>query len=340
MAGARRALLGLWLEIRIVPVLLWSFTAITLGTAMALRDRGGISVPGYLVAIAEGLLLQGLVAHTVNEICDWRSGTDADPSPRVISGGSKVIASGLMGTRGLARIGVAATALAVVIGLAAAVAWGWVLVVYGLGGLAGAVLYTLPPVRAAYRPFLGEAIAFACVWACVAGAYVLQTGRLTGAVSLVGIAHAAVCVAMLMMHHYLDRLPDSRATPAKATTIVVLGGNGRRYGVAWALIALAAAVLLAARVDDAFLVATVAALLALGLHATVVPDDAASVTRHELGVILVGIAGGLGSAAALAGPMGWAILPAIVLIPVELAVSGAAHRELMAARAAAGALRS
>ena len=53
-------------------------------------------MPGYLAAVAVGVLLQGLVAHAVNEIADWRSGTDADPAPRVISGGSKVIASGLL----------------------------------------------------------------------------------------------------------------------------------------------------------------------------------------------------------------------------------------------------
>src|SRR5688572_4990397 len=140
MARVRRALLGLWLEIRIIPVLLWSYTAITLGTAMAWRDEGSISVPGYLVAVTVGVLLQGLVAHCVNEIADWRSGTDRDPSPRVISGGSKVIASGLLGPRALAAIGAAAALAAAVIGLAAAAVWGWVLVAYGIAGLAGAVL--------------------------------------------------------------------------------------------------------------------------------------------------------------------------------------------------------
>ena len=60
MAGLRRALLGLWLELRVIPVLLWSYTATALGTAMAWRDEGGISVPGFLVAsplAAVGLVL-------------------------------------------------------------------------------------------------------------------------------------------------------------------------------------------------------------------------------------------------------------------------------------------
>jgi 1,4-dihydroxy-2-naphthoate octaprenyltransferase len=330
--SVRRALLGFWLEIRVIPVLLWSYTAITLGTAMAWADEGGISVPGYLVAVLMGVLVQGLVAHCVNEVTDWRSGTDRDPAPRVISGGSKVIASGLLGPRALIAIGVAATLAAAALGVAAALTWGWVLALYGGLGTLGAILYSLPPVRAAYRPFTGEAIAFGCTWACVSGAYVLQTGALTGGVALAGIAHAATCVAMLMMHHYLDRIPDSRARPRKTTTIVLLGAAGRRYGVLWAVIAFAASVLLAALVDGAFAAMAVGTAIALAFHASVDPDDAASVTRNELGVILAGMAAGLGTAAVLAPEMTWALVPVALLVPLELMVSGAAHRELMAAR--------
>ena len=139
---------------------------------------------------------------------------------------------------------------------------------------------------------------------------------------------------MLMMHHYLDRLPDSRARPPKTTTIVMLGAAGRRYGVLWAAIALASALLLTVLVDGAFAVMAVGAAVALVLHAGVNPDDPAAVTRNELGVILSGMAGGLGTAAVLAPEMAWALVPVAVLVPLELVVSGAAHRELMAARSA------
>jgi 1,4-dihydroxy-2-naphthoate octaprenyltransferase len=332
MAGVRRVLLGLWLELRVIPVLLWSFTAITLGTALAWHDGGGVSVPGYLAAVAVGVLLQGLVAHCVNEIADWRSGTDQDPSPRVISGGSKVIASGLLGARELKAVGIAAALAATVVGIAAAATWGWVLLAYGAAGLAGAVLYTLPPVRAAYRPFTGEAVAFACIWGCTTGAYVLQRGELSGGAALAGIAYAASCVAMLMMHHYLDRVPDSRALPPKTTTIVLLGRAGRRYAVAWAAIALVGAVLLTALVDERFAIAAAALAAALAVHVGVDPYDPVSVTRGELVVIILGMAGGLGTAAALAPLLAWALAAAAVLVPVELVLSGLAHRDLMAAR--------
>ena len=333
MAGVRRALLGLWLEIRIIPVLLWSYTAITLGTALAWADGASVSVAGYLAAVAVGLLLQGLVAHSVNEIVDWRSGTDRDPSPRTISGGSKVIASGLLGPRALAIIGTVAAIAAAVVGVIAALAWGRILIVYGIAGLAGAVFYTMPPLRAAYRPFAGEAVAFACIWGCTTGAYVLQRGELSAGGALAGAAYAASCVAMLMMHHYLDRLPDSRAVPRKTTTIVLLGGAGRRYAVLWAASALAGASALTVLVDGRFAIAAVGFAAALILHRRVVPDDPASVTRAELGVILLGMFAGLGTSAALAPALAWALVPVLVLVPLELLLSAAAHRDLTASRA-------
>jgi hypothetical protein len=137
---------------------------------------------------------------------------------------------------------------------------------------------------------------------------------------------------MLMMHHYLDRLPDSRALPPKTTTIVLLAGAGRRYAVLWAAIALAGAGLLTVLVDERFAIATAGFALALAVHARVDPDDPASVTRSELAVILLGMAAGLGTAAALAPPLAWALVAAGVLVPVELALSGIAHRDLMASR--------
>src|SRR5438105_4855201 len=144
---------GLWLEVRVIPVLLWSVSALTLGTALSGRDdvRGWY----YLGAIGLGVLIQGILAHTVNEIEDWRSGTDRHASPRVISGGSKVLTAGLLTQRALVWLFVAAFAATTVLGLALVASRGVVVLPFGLAGVAGAILYTLPPVRAAYRPFVG-----------------------------------------------------------------------------------------------------------------------------------------------------------------------------------------
>jgi 1,4-dihydroxy-2-naphthoate polyprenyltransferase len=322
MTGWRKRLLGLYLEVRVIPVLLWSFTGITLGTALAGHDGADIDPLFYLAAVACGVLLQGIVAHTVNDLADWRSGTDRDPAPRTISGGSGTLTGGHLAERDLVVACVVALAGAAALGVWLAAARGWWLLVFGAIGAVGAVLYTLPPVRLAYRPFAGEAVAFACVWACGAGAYSLQAGRLTGEAALAAVPHAACCVAMLMVHHYLDRGPDSRARPPKVTSVVRLAQLARQYACAWSVVAVLTAVAAAALVDPAFTAMAAAGVASLAVQIRVDIEDHPSVTRAELAVIALGLVGGLATAAVLLPPLVAALPAAAALCAVDLAVAG------------------
>jgi 1,4-dihydroxy-2-naphthoate octaprenyltransferase len=302
---------GLWLELRVIPVLLWSFSAITLGTALG----GGSDVEGwyFLGAVALGVLIQGVLAHTLNEIEDWRSGTDRHDSPRVISGGSKVLVAGLLTPRALKLLFAVAFVATTVLGLALVASRGLVMLPFGLAGVAGAVLYTLPPVRAAYRPFLGEAIACICLWLCVTGAAVLQGGRITATVAVAALAVAAYAVGMLMVHHYLDYEADR-----SATTIVLLGlRRGRLYAIAWGSVALASAAG-AAVAEPKLIPLAVAYVVGIVCHLRCRPDDVASVTTNEMGIIFFGIAGALISAALLVPALAWAALAAAALVALEM----------------------
>lgn len=316
----RRRLIGGYLELRVIPVLLWSFSAITLGTALA-WDRGPASPGWFAVALLVGLLLQGAVAHAVNDLTDWRSGTDRDPAPRILSGGSKVVPAGLLTERELRWMGVGAGVLATALGLAAAAAQGWWLLAFGAVGVVGATVYTLPPVAAAYVPFAGESVAFGCVLTCTVGAYALQTGDVSWDAALIGAAHAAFCVGMLMLHHYLDRGPDGRADPPKRTSVVLLGPAGRNYGLGWSVLAAALAVAAVIVVDVRVSPLAVAAVIGAALHARVRIDDPASVTRVEALVIGAGIVGALVTSILLAPEIAWIALAPAVLVPLEIATA-------------------
>ena len=309
---------GLWLEVRVIPVLLWSFSALTVGTALAAHGRD-LEVWYYVGAVVLGALIQGLLAHSVNEIADWRSGTDRHPSPRMISGGSKVILSGLMGERALMATFGAAFLATTVLGLTLVAARGIVVLPFGVVGVAGAILYTLPPVRAAYRPFAGEAIAFICLADCVVGAYVLQGGRAVDTTTLAtAVAVAAYAVGMLMVHHYLDYDADRTATPPKVTSIVRLGlAGGRRYAIGWCVLALVAA--MAGSLAEPRLLPLVAGY-AIGLlaHLRCRPDDVESVTKNELAIIFAGIAAALSAAALLVPALSLAMVVAVALVAVEM----------------------
>lgn len=315
--------LGAFLEVRLIPVLMWSFTAVTLGAALA-GHAGGASAARLAVALVVGALLQGLVAHAVNEVADWRSGTDSHPAPRVISGGSKVIVAGILREREVMALGVAAAVAAVAIGLVVAVVWTPVVLLLGLVGLAGAVVYTLPPVRAAYRPLAGEVVAIVCVWSCVTGSYALQTGGISGGAALVGVAYALACASMLQVHHLLDRVPDLAANPPKRTTAAVLGGGARAYGVALGVGAALAATAAALTVAPGLAVLAAGTALAVVPQVLMDPEDPEAVTRAELAVIVLVGGSGLVAATLLWAPAAAALAVAAGLVPLELAVAGRA----------------
>jgi 1,4-dihydroxy-2-naphthoate polyprenyltransferase len=309
---------GLWLEVRVIPVLLWSFSALTVGTALAARGRA-LEVWYYVGAVVLGALIQGLLAHCVNEVADWRSGTDRHPSPRVISGGSKVIVAGLLGERALQATFAAAFVATAVLGLALVAARGLVVLPFGLVGVAGAIFYTLPPLSAAYRPFVGEAVAFTCLADCVIGAHVLQGGRaLDGKTLATAVGVAAYAVGMLMVHHYLDHDADRTATPAKITTIVRLGlQGGRRYAIGWCVVALLAA-MAGSALEPRLLPLVAGYAVGLLAHLRCRPDDVESVTNNELAIIFAGIAAALSASALLVPGLSLAMVAAVVLVAVEM----------------------
>jgi 1,4-dihydroxy-2-naphthoate octaprenyltransferase len=313
-----RTLRGLWLEVRVIPVLLWSFSALTVGTALGADRADALNRWYYVGAITLGVLIQGLLAHTVNEIEDWRSGTDRDPSPRMLSGGSKVIKNGLLTARTLRVVFCGALALTVVLGLVMVASRGVIMLPFGLVGVGGAILYTLPPVRAAYRPFAGESIAFVCMGACVVGAALLQSTGVSRVTWLTAVAVAAYTVSMLMVHHYLDHDADRVARPPKVTTIVWMGlDRGRQYAIGWCVTGLLAA--MAAAAVQPRLVPLVAGYgLGLLAHLRCNPRDVESVTKNEMAIIFCGIAAALGSAALLVPALTWALAAAAVLIILEL----------------------
>lgn len=311
----QRRLAGCYLELRVVPVLLWSFSAITLGSALAWDQAG--HVRWMVAAWVIGLLLQGAVAHCVNELTDWRSGTDRDPAPRVLSGGSKVLRAGLLTERDLVWMGTGAAVLATGLGVVVAAERGWWLLAFGAVGIVGAVAYTLPPLAAAYVPFAGEAVAVLCVWACALGGFAVQTGSISAQVLLVGASHAAFCISMLMFHHYLDSGPDSRAQPPKRTTVVRLGGAARAYGLAWAGVAAATALLGTLIVDVKLVPTAVAGVVAMMLHGRVQLDDPKAVTRAEAIVIGLGIVAAITSGILLAPALWWVAIVPLLLVPIE-----------------------
>src|SRR6266702_7862155 len=310
----KRKALGWFLEFRLIPVLLWSYTAVVLGTAVAFASAGVFDPGWFVVALALGGLIQGWETHAINEIYDWRSGTDRIGAARALSGGSKVRNLDLLDERDLWRIFVFAT-----IAVAALTLWvfvaraAWLAILIVSGYILG-LLYTLPPVATAYRPFLGEWLGgFPGVLLSGLGAFAIQTLTLSPVAALALAAHALVCTGMLVVHHYADAPMDAAAVPPKRTTVVALGfKNAKRYAAGMAGVAVLLDLWLSVTFHHAFFFAAVLTLPTIWFHLRINPTNLESTTRNELRVIQLGIAAGLSTSVLLA-PILWPLLPLAAL---------------------------
>jgi 1,4-dihydroxy-2-naphthoate octaprenyltransferase len=268
----------------------------------------------FAVSLALGALIQGWVTHAINEIYDWRSGTDRVDGGRALSGGSRVRNLDLLEERHLWWIFGVSTA-----GVVALTAWvvlaraPWLALLI-IGGYALGVVYTIPPIATSYRPLAGEWVGgFPGVLLSGLGAYGIQTLSLSPVVVLALSAHALVCTAMLMVHHYLDAPMDAAATPPKRTTVVAFGfDRSKQYAAAMASIAAIIYGLLGVFVHPAFLLGGALTAPAAWIHLRIDPTDLKSVTRGELRIIQLGIAAGLSTAVGLA-PLLWPLLPIAAL---------------------------
>jgi 1,4-dihydroxy-2-naphthoate octaprenyltransferase len=321
-AWARKAK-GWFLEFRLIPVLLWSYTAVVLGTGLAAWTTGGVDIPSFAVALGLGGLIQGWSTHAINEIFDWRSGTDRIGGDRALSGGSRVRNLSLLDERDLWVIFAASSAAIAALTLWVIVARGAWLALLILTGYVLGVAYTAPPIATAYRPFAGEWLGgFPGVLLSGLGAYAIQTKSISAVAVIALSAHALVCMGMLMVHHYLDAPMDAAANPPKRTTVVAIGlARGKQYAAGMAAVASFLYGLLGIRIHPAFLLGMAGTLPAVWIHLRMKAHELESVTRNELRVIQLGIVAGLSTAVGLA-PILWPLLPlAAVAYLAHLAVA-------------------
>lgn len=303
MRDPRRWLLAAFLEFRPIPVLLWSYSAVVLGTATALAQGAPFDLPGFAAVLLVATAVQGWTTHAINEIFDWKSGTDRDPSPRLLSGGSRVLGHGILSERGMWILFSLASVVVLAGGAWLAFFRTPLLLVFALAGYGIGIAYTLPPLATAYRPFAGEWLGgFPGVLLAGLGSHLVQAGTVSALAVVALSAHALACVAMLLVHHVLDIPADSQATPRKRTAMVVLGSKrGQAYTVAVAAGSLAAYAT-AATLDPRLLLAVAFGAGALVVHATIRYNRVDSTTRGELTVIVLGVLA--------------AQVPAILIVPV------------------------
>lgn len=242
MNGAR-----VWIRAARLKFLPQGVLPVALGTAAAHHRTGAFDPVTFLLAFAgAGLIQVGLTV--LNDALDYRAGTDRSASgeKNPYSGGSGVFVDGHLSVRE-ALHGVAAMYLvAVAIGLYLVWLVGAELLAIGLTGVAISILYSVPPVRLAYRGLGEVAMLLGYGPVITAGSYVVQTGTATPESLYIGLVPGGLMFCMIILNEVPDRDEDLAA--GKMNLIARVGPRAglRVFGAAALLIygGIAAAALL------------------------------------------------------------------------------------------------
>lgn len=288
---------GLFLLIRIIPVLSWSFSAILLSIGFALHDLHhftSIQWKMVVVLFLGTLSLQGIVAHALNDRTDWRSNTDRW-SKGILSGGSKVIPKGYLTDRQLLIAGLVGLSIAGVLGWYLASYTSKFVWIFVFIGIWSAVSYTSFPFRLSYVPLLGEWLAaFPAMIACTLGTYYELTGSLSVLIIWAAMIHSLLCVSWLMQHHLSDIDSDLQATPRKLTTVAIVAfrwgkQTSRHVVAAYFLMSAFISIIATLSVHHLFVVSLITSLIGAIVAWNTNPYNIANITLNQVKMIALTI---------------------------------------------------
>jgi 1,4-dihydroxy-2-naphthoate octaprenyltransferase len=219
-----------WLALRTtrLPFLTATAVPVLLGIAVA-ASHGAFTWWTALLTLI-GASFAHLGANVTNDVFDTLLGADeANTTPTMYSGGSRVAIYDLVTVRALAAIAAGLFGTAAVIGLVLVAVTGSVTLLWiGVAGILVGVAYTAPPLKLVYRG-LGEiAIALGFGPIMLLGAYVVQTGELAWEPFVLSLV-PGILIALIL---YVNEIPDRRsdAEAGKRTLPVRLSPDAVRTG--------------------------------------------------------------------------------------------------------------
>ncbi|KGX91715.1 prenyltransferase [Pontibacillus marinus] len=184
----------------------------------------------FLLLILGAFLIHGVLTHILNDYIDHESGTDLH-SPAILSGGSRVIQTGLISSETLWKLGKWIILILSMIVVAFIIFDYYKLAILLSIGLWGAISYSLPPLRLSYRPFLGEWLSTfpSVLYLGLAGAWLTLDHMPEWALQN-AVINALFCISWVMIHHIPDLNADRQASPTKQTSVV---WATEKFGIAY-----------------------------------------------------------------------------------------------------------
>jgi 1,4-dihydroxy-2-naphthoate octaprenyltransferase len=211
-----------WLYLTRAGVLPMTLVSAAVAGLLAVYRDADVAWGWYALA-SVGIVLAHMANNLMNDLFDLEVGTDRAEYPRNLYSPHPVL-SGVVTRRGLAMCALVVNAICLVIMITLAVARGWPILAFALGGFVLSAAYTAPPLRLK-KHGLGEPTVLV-VWGplMVGGTYYAATGEIPGAVILASIPYALLCTTVLMGKH-IDKIPWDE--PDGTHTLPVLLGEAR-----------------------------------------------------------------------------------------------------------------
>lgn len=293
---------GMGMLLRVVAVVT-SSVATVISTWLPLLIHHEFSMWRLLFLLAllilGAFLIHGALTHVFNDITDFESGTDQH-SPALLSGGSRVIQSGVMSVGQLRKIALTLTVSLAALSLLLAILGQTELAILIVVGIWGAASYSLRPFRFAYMPLAGEWLSlFPSMLMLGLAAPWLMLEAIPAWGWQNAFINALWCMSWVMVHHIPDMEADKKAAPVKRTSVVwsadMFGMRGARYPAILylGLIGVFALPMMLARPVAGIMVI---ALVAYGIYMILKmdPADPEAVTSVEKKLLLLAMATAVG----------------------------------------------
>jgi 1,4-dihydroxy-2-naphthoate octaprenyltransferase len=253
-----------WLYLTRAGVLPMTLVSAAVAGLLAVYRDADVAWGWYALA-SVGIVLAHMANNLMNDLFDLEVGTDRAEYPRNLYSPHPVL-SGVVTRRGLAMCALVVNAICLVIMITLAVARGWPILAFALGGFVLSAAYTAPPLRLK-KHGLGEPTVLV-VWGplMVGGTYYAATGEIPGAVILASIPYALLCTTVLMGKH-IDKIPWD--APDGTHTLPVLLGESKARALTQAMMVSFYVLVVLLVGTGTFPIAALIALLALQKLVTV-----------------------------------------------------------------------
>jgi len=195
------------------------------GTAWGVMVTGRIDMLVFLLALLATVCVHA-ASNVLNDVGDEIIGTDRRNEQRIYpyTGGSRFIQTGILSQSRMARLGTALLVFASLAGIALFLQKGPVVLLFGLAGIALAVLYSLGPVKLSALGLGETSIVVAFGVLPVSGAAWLQGAPIDTALLLFSLPVGIWVSAILL----INEVPDIEADGASGKKTLPV-----RMGLAW-----------------------------------------------------------------------------------------------------------